>query len=392
MPFGRSRIRPLQHWSQLTDSPAVQVPKNQQSESSILWWMTLDNLYKGVPLGTVVIDEYLFMDSSIRGWGAHMGNLQASGLWSRALRYSHINLLELHDVGAPSLFQCCQCCHHVGQHVHSCLLEKSGGGTRSQQMCDLALQVCRWAESHQITLIPRHIPGHLNAKADYLSRKCQISKTEWSLNQVVADDFPPLKQSTCGLICSNGEQKTGYLHVPNSGDSSLESRQPSAVLGRSLCLCIPSNSPNQIMSKQDQIGQSRGHPDCTILAEPGEVSRPRGLVNRFSNNPSPNEDSPQTVILPPVSSTTSIAEPSRMVIISGYIEQRGFSKQVSQRLSVPQRKSTSEVYDGKWKVCRQWCQQNSRIPALPVFREKAQHIHYQGISLLSFSGHECSRY
>ena len=117
------------------------------------------------------------------------------------------------------------------------------------------------------------------------------------------------------------------------------------------------------MSKQDQIGQSRGHPDCAILAEPGVVSRPRGLINRFSNNPPPNEDSPQTVILPPVSSTTSIAEPSRMAIISGYIEQRGFSKQVSQRLSVPQRKCTSEVYDGKWKVFRQWCQSQRLNPA-----------------------------
>ena len=52
-----------------------------------------------------------------------------------------------------------------------------------------------------------------------------------------------------------------------------------------------------------------------------------------------------------------------MAIISGYIEQRGFSKQVSQRLSVPQRKSTSEVYDGKWKVFRQWCQSQQLNPA-----------------------------
>ena len=264
-------------------------------------------------------------------------------------------------VGASSLFQLPgtnQCCHHVGQHVHSCLLEKSGGHSVTTDV------------RPGITGVPmgRSSSDHFDPQTYSGTLECQsrLSEPQGSDNQNRMEsksgrgrqDFPPLGQSTCGLICSNGEHKTGYLHVPNSGDSSLESGQPSAVLGRSLCLCIPPNSPNQIMPKQDQIGQSRGHPDCAILAEPGVVSRPCGLVNRFSNNPSPNEDSPQTVILPPVSSTTSIAEPSRMAIISGYIEQRGFSKQVSQRLSVPQRKSTSEVtvYDGKWKVFRQWCQ------------------------------------
>ena len=269
-------------------------------------------------------------------------------------------------VGASSLFQLPgtnQCCHHVGQHVHSCLLEKSGGHSVTTDV------------RPGITGVPmgRSSSDHFDPQTYSGTLECQsrLSEPQGSDNQNRMEsksgrgrqDFPPLGQSTCGLICSNGEHKTGYLHVPNSGDSSLESGQPSAVLGRSLCLCIPTNSPNPIMPKQDQIGQSRGHPDCAILAEPGVVSRPRGLVNRFSNNPSPNEDSPQTVILPPVSSMTSIAEPSRMAIISGYIEQRGFSKQVSQRLSVPQRKSTSEVYDGKWKVFRQWCQSQQLNPA-----------------------------
>ena len=48
-------------------STSVATQTALESKSSILWWMTLDNLYKGVPLGTVVIDEYLFTDSSIRG-------------------------------------------------------------------------------------------------------------------------------------------------------------------------------------------------------------------------------------------------------------------------------------------------------------------------------------
>jgi len=61
------------------------------------------------------------------------------------------------------------------------------GDTLSHQMSDLAVQVCIWAESNQMTLIPRHLPGHLNVLADQLSRKHQILGSEWSLLQAVAD-------------------------------------------------------------------------------------------------------------------------------------------------------------------------------------------------------------
>ena len=37
-----------------------------------------------------------------------------------------------------------------------------------------------------MTLIPRHLPGHLNVLADHLSRRDQFLKTEWSLNPAVA--------------------------------------------------------------------------------------------------------------------------------------------------------------------------------------------------------------
>ena len=37
------------------------------------------------------------------------------------------------------------------------------------------------------TLVPRHIPGHLNVLVDHLSRKYQILKTEWSLDQTIVD-------------------------------------------------------------------------------------------------------------------------------------------------------------------------------------------------------------
>ena len=51
----------------------------------------------------------------------------------------------------------------------------------------LATDICQWAEKRGMTLVPRHLPGHLNVLVDHLSRRGQILKTEWSLNQTIAD-------------------------------------------------------------------------------------------------------------------------------------------------------------------------------------------------------------
>ena len=64
---------------------------------------------------------------------------------------------------------------------------RNQGGTKSLAMNDLATDICLWSEKRGMTLVPRYLPGHLNVLADYLSRRGQILKTEWSLNQTVAD-------------------------------------------------------------------------------------------------------------------------------------------------------------------------------------------------------------
>jgi len=151
----------------------------------------MDNLSKGVPLGTVEIDQYLFTDSSTQGWGAHCRKLQASGLWDPNLANLHINVLELHAVWLGlKAFSSTLIGTNVAimsDNMSTVAYLKNQGGTRSKQMCDLAVQVCLWAEKEGIVMIPRHIPGYLNVKADSLSRGDQILKTEWSLSQVVAN-------------------------------------------------------------------------------------------------------------------------------------------------------------------------------------------------------------
>ena len=196
VPYGRVRIRPLQwqlkqHWNQRLDHLYSPVPLDSQSRQSIQWWTNMGHLRRGVQLGTLDVEYYLFTDSSTRGWGAHMQNLTAAGTWTDKLSHLHINVLELRAVwlGLQAF------CHKLDNATIALMSDNTSavaylrnqGGTRSRLMSDLAVDICLWAEGRGMTLVPRHIPGHLNVLADHLSRKDQILKTEWSLNQTIVD-------------------------------------------------------------------------------------------------------------------------------------------------------------------------------------------------------------
>lgn len=197
VPYGRLRLRPLQtqlrrHWKQHRDPPQQRVPLDLLSRTALQWWTNMDNVRKGVPLGTVEIDWYLFSDSSTQGWGAHLRDMTAAGTWSPMLKALHINVLELHAVwlGLRSFSKVVDNTNVaiMCDNTSAIAYLKNQGGTRSQEMCDLSTRICLWAEARGITLVPRHIPGHLNVLADSLSRNGQILKAEWSLNQAVADE------------------------------------------------------------------------------------------------------------------------------------------------------------------------------------------------------------
>ena len=69
VPYGRVRIRPLQwqlkqHWNQKLDHLYSPVPLDSQSLQSMQWWTNMGNLRRGVQLGTLDVEYYLFTDSS----------------------------------------------------------------------------------------------------------------------------------------------------------------------------------------------------------------------------------------------------------------------------------------------------------------------------------------
>jgi len=196
VPYGRTRIRAVQqqlslNWKQSSDHPYAMVPIDDRTRESLGWWLHTTNILRGTPIGVQKIHAYLYTDSSSKGWGAHLVHQTASGVWEGPDKDLHINVLELKAIwlGLQAFLDTLQGSNVaiMCDNVSAIAYIRNQGGTLSRQMSDLAVQICTWAESKQMTLTPRHVPGHLNVLADHLSRKHQILKTEWSLHQAVVD-------------------------------------------------------------------------------------------------------------------------------------------------------------------------------------------------------------
>ena len=142
----------------------------------------------GVRFGTP-----LYSGASWSGWGSHLLDRVVSGVWSDQEKLLHINLLEL-----KALFLALQSFQELvaGRHVtamcdNSVVVAyvKKQGGTVSHSLCSLASQLLRWAESLDVHLDARYLPGQSNVLADLLSRRDQVIGTEWSLHPRVARDL-----------------------------------------------------------------------------------------------------------------------------------------------------------------------------------------------------------
>ena len=192
---GRIHMRPFQYslraqWQQYTDSPYILIYPSEHVAPALEWWSAPGRLTQGVPIISAPPDLRLFTDASTVGWGAHLDDLQTSGLWSLNESQLHINNLELLTVLLSlRTFQSAVQGHHVLVMTDNTTVVgqiKNQGGTHSWDLFLLTRELFEWTDSHEITLTAQHIPGRLNVLADRLSRQHQILPAEWSLHPQVA--------------------------------------------------------------------------------------------------------------------------------------------------------------------------------------------------------------
>ena len=202
---GRLHMRPLQwHLKKNWHVPEVLekvIPVPQSLHPHLDWWLDENNVLKGQPLHPLQHAVQLFTDALNEGWGAHLGDFTARGVWSPFESRLHRNFLEMKAVllALRQLEHLCkdQIVLVATDNTTVVSYINKQGGMRSGSLCALLWRLLSWCHHRGITLRARHIPGRLNVIADKLSRHNQVIQTEWSLSPQVFSQLcsrwpPPL--------------------------------------------------------------------------------------------------------------------------------------------------------------------------------------------------------
>ena len=270
-----------------------------------------------------------------------------------------------------------QCCHYVRQCLCHCLSEKSGGHSVSTDV----------PHGHRYLRMGRRTVHDTDTQTSPWASECvsrssepQRSDSEHRMESESSRStacIPSLGQSTSGSVCTQVQHQTSNLHVSDSRTGGLEGRQSSPIMGRSVRLRVPTNGSDQTDSEQVNLAQSGTDSHSPLLAGTGMVSGPPTTVHSFPVGTSTNTKVAEAIILSSLSSEGSDLKPSRVEVICRSNQARGFSEQVSNRIAVPQRKSTLDLYEQKWNTFREWCELNGinpHTPTVPMIADFLLHL------------------
>ena len=185
---GRLMLRPLQvhvaHFLHLEPKQAIPLPETLRQH--LQWWLQDKNVSTGSSLLPFETQTELFVDASLQGWGAHLLDQTAAGVWSDEQADLHINVLEF-----TAIVLAIRHWQHRLQNARLMIVSDNlptvwvinrQGSTRSPPLLQLAFQFFQLIDSLNVTVRARHIPGAKNVLADSLSRQSKPAPTEWQLH------------------------------------------------------------------------------------------------------------------------------------------------------------------------------------------------------------------
>ena len=267
------------------------------------WWSDDSNLLVGFSLGDSLPDLSLFSDASDRDWGATLGDLHLSGLWSPLCSRFSINQRELLAI----LFAIRGFLPHLrGQTVavysdNSTALAylRNQGGTHSSSLNEVAPVLLCLCEAQSVRLLPQFIPGHLNVLADSLSRRSQVLGSEWTLCPQAFAELLRRWPATIDLFETSMMSRQPVYFSPmydplSAGtDAMLQSWD-----GLKAYAFPPFGLIPRCFGEGSGVQESGADVGCSVLASTPVVPGPSGAPPGDSPVPATTEGSSQTAPLP----------------------------------------------------------------------------------------------
>ena len=151
------------------------------------WWVHEDNMRRGAPFRPPSPEVIVTSDASTHGWGASFEGQTLAGRWRDIHSNRHINWLEMEAVRLTIERQARV---WKGKAVRFLIDNRTTvayimkqGGTSSAEMTALTRRLLQLTNRLDIHLDAHHLAGEKNVVADLLSRRGEVCKNEWKLDE-----------------------------------------------------------------------------------------------------------------------------------------------------------------------------------------------------------------
>ena len=352
---GRLQMRPIQwhlkrHW-RVPEVLEKIIPVPQSLHPHLDWWLDEHNVLGGQPLHPLQHALQLFTDASNEGWGAHLGDSTARGIWSLPESRLLINFLELKAallaLKSFELLYKDQIVLVATDNTTVVSYINKQGGMKSGSLCP-PLEASILVPSQRNNSAGKAYSGSLECDSgqDFQTQSSDSNKVvpfSTGVQSVVLQMAP----TTDRLVCNPVQSQAHSVCVTGTGSYSLGSGR----LDLDVYAFPPVSLITQIVSK---MGDHRRH--RMILIAPGWPNMPWfwDLVTAQWSRSQESQQSQSACLAPRVSA----------------IQKQGFSDEVAGRIEAPQRGSTRAVYKSKWAIFVRWCQSHEmdfRSPSVYTF-------------------------
>ena len=166
----------------------AQLDVTRRMKMDLSWWIEEAAKHNGRTIQITHWDLTIETDASKLGWGAFCQGVRTGGSWTPLEKRRHINYLEL-LAAFLALRSFLASKRRLSvllriDNVTAIAFLNRMGGTHSQELSDLAVEVWRWCLENEITIHAEHLPGRENVRADWESRHVRDS-SDWMLQRSI---------------------------------------------------------------------------------------------------------------------------------------------------------------------------------------------------------------
>ena len=383
---GRLHMRPVQwhlkrHWH-VPESLEKIIPVPLSLHPHLNWWLDETSVLKGQPLHPLQHALQIFTDASNEGWGAHLGESIARGVWSEPESRLHINFLELKAVllALKSFEKQCrgQIVLIATDNMTVVSYINKEGGMRSGSLCALLWRLLSWCHPRKIICAGQTHSGSLEchsrqAVPTQSGDPDRVVPVSTGVQSLVLQMGPASDRSFCHPIQSQASQvclSSSGLDSLGGGCSQPTMEQPGRVR---LSSSLPPQSGH---IQTGESGLSQNDLNRSGLAQHALVLGSDQSLKSNSLQSSLGEDPVDSTVQRPSPQELESSESACLAPRASSIRRQGFSEEVAARIEAPQRSSTRAVCKSKWAIFVKWCESNQVDFRAPSLKQVADFLLY----------------